>query len=93
MEHVAHIMECAREEIFIGGWFITAELFMKRPIRGGDDDPWQLMHILKRKADEGVHVFVLFYKDFEKVSDNGSSWAHRVFQQLSPKIHVRLKIC
>jgi len=86
-EHLAHVLECAREEIMIGGWFITAELFLKRPARG-PDDPWQLLNLLRRKADQGVHVFVLFYKDFEQVSDNGSAWAHRLLRQLSPRIHV-----
>lgn len=86
-EHVAHVMECAREEIFIGGWFITAELFMKRPVKGSQD-PWQLANVLKRKAEQGVRIFVLFYKEFEKVSDNGSAWASRVLDLLHPRIHV-----
>lgn len=45
MEHAANMMELAREEIFIAGWWLSPEIFMKRPPVEGNR--WRLDEILK----------------------------------------------
>lgn len=45
MEHAANMMELAREEIFIAGWWLSPEIFMKRPAVEGNR--WRLDEILK----------------------------------------------
>lgn len=45
MEHAANMMELAREEIFIAGWWLSPEIFMKRPAVEGSR--WRLDEILK----------------------------------------------
>ncbi len=47
MAAVADAMEAARYEIFIADWWLSPEIFMKRPSAG---DYWRLDMILKRKA-------------------------------------------
>ncbi|XP_054268857.1 phospholipase D1-like [Macrosteles quadrilineatus] len=63
MSAVADAMERAREEIFIADWWLSPEIYMKRPAIEGDY--WRLDKILQRKASQGVKVFVLLYKEVE----------------------------
>ncbi|XP_050341987.1 phospholipase D2 isoform X2 [Nymphalis io] len=60
---VADAMELAKEEIFIADWWLSPEIYMKRPALNGDY--WRLDTILKRKAAQGVKVFVMLYKEVE----------------------------
>ncbi|GFS13250.1 phospholipase D1 [Elysia marginata] len=62
-EAVADALEKAREEIYITDWWLSPEIYLKRPIVDGDK--WRLDVILKRKAEQGVKVFVLLYKEIE----------------------------
>ncbi|XP_073981398.1 phospholipase D isoform X2 [Rhodnius prolixus] len=63
MSAVAVALEQATQEIFIADWWLSPEIHMKRPALEGDY--WRLDTILKRKADQGVKVFVLLYKEVE----------------------------
>lgn len=45
MEHAANMMELAREEIFIADWWLSPEIYMKRPLVEGNR--WRLDEILK----------------------------------------------
>ncbi|XP_052738027.1 phospholipase D2 isoform X2 [Bicyclus anynana] len=60
---VADAMELAREEIFIADWWLSPEIYMKRPALNGDY--WRLDTILKRKAAQGVKVSIMLYKEVE----------------------------
>ncbi|KAH9496560.1 Phospholipase D, partial [Bulinus truncatus] len=62
-EAVADALEKAKEEIYITDWWLSPEIYLKRPIVDGDH--WRLDVILKRKAQAGVKVFVLLYKEIE----------------------------
>lgn len=53
LSSVADAMELAKEEIFIADWWLSPEIYMKRPTLNGNY--WRLDNILKRKA-----VCVLF---------------------------------
>lgn len=44
---VADCMELAKEEIYITDWWLSPEIYMKRPVTG---EYWRLDQILKRKA-------------------------------------------
>lgn len=48
MSAVADALEDAKEEIFIADWWLSPEIYMKRPMPGGDY--WRLDKILQRKA-------------------------------------------
>uniref|UniRef100_A0A146LLZ0 Phospholipase n=2 Tax=Lygus hesperus TaxID=30085 RepID=A0A146LLZ0_LYGHE len=63
MSAVATALEQATQEIFIADWWLSPEIYMKRPSLKGDY--WRLDVILKRKAALGVKVFVLLYKEVE----------------------------
>ncbi|XP_063987421.1 phospholipase D2 [Diachasmimorpha longicaudata] len=63
MSAIADALESAKEEIFIADWWLSPEIYMKRPIINGDY--WRLDKILQRKAQEGIKVFVMIYKEVE----------------------------
>ncbi|XP_034170847.1 phospholipase D [Osmia lignaria lignaria] len=63
MSAVADALENAKEEIFIADWWLSPEIYMKRPAM--NSDYWRLDKILQRKAIEGVKVFIMIYKEVE----------------------------
>ncbi|GBO99754.1 Phospholipase D2 [Eumeta japonica] len=63
MSAVADALEAATEEIYITDWWLSPEIYMKRP--AVDGDYWRLDKILLRKAQEGVRIFVLLFKEVE----------------------------
>ncbi|XP_076675622.1 phospholipase D [Andrena cerasifolii] len=63
MSAVADALENAKEEIFIADWWLSPEIYMKRPAI--NSDYWRLDKILQRKALDGVKVFVMIYKEVE----------------------------
>ena len=66
MEAVAEAMENARERIFLADWQISPCIYLKRPWNGSvhvPDDYWRLDNIIKRKAQQGVRIYILLYQD------------------------------
>lgn len=63
MEHVLLGLNNAKEEIFITDWWLCPELFLKRP---SDDLQYRLDKILLKKANEGVKVYVMLFKEVRK---------------------------
>lgn len=52
MSAIADALENAKEEIFIADWWLSPEIYLKRPASG---DYWRLDKVLERKA---VSVFI-----------------------------------
>ncbi|XP_077999833.1 phospholipase D1-like [Glandiceps talaboti] len=83
---VADALETAKEEIFITDWWLSPEIYMKRPVTEGH--MWRLDQILKRKAESGVKVFVLLYKEVEMALGLKSSYSKHTLMRLHPNIMV-----
>ncbi|GMR36690.1 hypothetical protein PMAYCL1PPCAC_06885, partial [Pristionchus mayeri] len=86
MSQAADMMELAREEIFIADWWLSPEIYMKRPATEGTK--WRLDQILKRKAEQGVKIFVLMYKEMEMALGLNSIYTKKTLQALHPNIKV-----
>ncbi|XP_060949464.1 phospholipase D1 [Limanda limanda] len=86
MEDVADALEEAKEEIFITDWWLSPEIFLKRPVVEGNR--WRLDFILKRKAQQGVKVFVMLYKEVELALGINSGYSKRTLRHLHPNIKV-----
>uniref|UniRef100_A0A8C5NF27 Phospholipase n=1 Tax=Gouania willdenowi TaxID=441366 RepID=A0A8C5NF27_GOUWI len=84
MEDVADALEEAKEEIFITDWWLSPEIFLKRPVVEGNR--WRLDCILKRKA--GVRIFVMLYKEVELALGINSGYSKRTLMHLHPNIKV-----
>ncbi|XP_067157721.1 phospholipase D1 isoform X3 [Apteryx mantelli] len=85
-EDVANAMEAAKEEIFITDWWLSPEIFMKRPVVEGNR--WRLDCILKRKAQQGVRIFVMLYKEVELALGINSGYSKRTLMHLHPNVKV-----
>ncbi|KAM6912956.1 phospholipase D1a [Xenentodon cancila] len=86
MEDVADALEEAKEEIFITDWWLSPEIFLKRPVVEGNR--WRLDFILKRKAQQGVRIFVMLYKEVELALGINSGYSKRTLMHLHPNIKV-----
>ncbi|XP_012275763.1 phospholipase D2 isoform X2 [Orussus abietinus] len=87
MSAVADALENAKEEIFIADWWLSPEIYMKRPVT--DSDYWRLDKILQRKAMAGVKVFVMIYKEVELALGINSFYSK---QQLVEKCPENIKV-
>ncbi|XP_030843642.1 phospholipase D1 [Strongylocentrotus purpuratus] len=85
-ESIADALETAKQQIFILDWCLNLQIFLKRPPQ--QDNRWRLDCILKRKADEGVKVFVLLYKEVEIALNLGSLHTKQTLLALHPNIKV-----
>ncbi|XP_070538246.1 phospholipase D1-like isoform X2 [Ptychodera flava] len=83
---VADSLESAKEEIFITDWWLSPEIYMKRPVTEGNK--WRLDQILRRKAESGVKIFVLLYKEVEMALGLKSSYSKLTLRKLHPSIKV-----
>ncbi|XP_063772323.1 phospholipase D1 isoform X2 [Pseudophryne corroboree] len=83
---VADAMEAAKEEIFITDWWLSPEIFLKRPVVEGNR--WRLDCILKRKAQQGVKIFVMLYKEVELALGINSEYSKRTLLRIHPNIKV-----
>lgn len=58
---VSEALDNAKETIYIAGWWISPELFLRRPpLR---NQKWRLDQVLKRRAEAGVQIYVIVYKE------------------------------
>ncbi|XP_077017157.1 phospholipase D1 isoform X3 [Tamandua tetradactyla] len=85
-EDVADALEEAQEEIFITDWWLSPEIFLKRPVVEGNR--WRLDCILKRKAQQGVRIFIMLYKEVELALGINSGYSKKTLMRLHPHIKV-----
>lgn len=86
MESIADSIESAEQEIFITGFFLSPEIYLKRPVVVGDK--WRLDKLLQRKAEEGVKIYVLIYKEIEITLPINSAYSKRILSLSHKNIKV-----
>ena len=64
MSAVADSIEAAQVEIFITDWQMSPHLIMKRLDPTVTDSHWRLDEMLRRKARQGVKIYILLYWDY-----------------------------
>ncbi|KAG9077310.1 hypothetical protein FRC06_008986, partial [Ceratobasidium sp. 370] len=67
---MSEILESAQECIFILDWWLSPELYLRRPPT--DNYEWRLDRLLRRKAQEGVKVYVIVYKEAKETMNISS---------------------
>ncbi|KAF7837786.1 phospholipase D zeta 1 isoform X1 [Senna tora] len=58
---ISSSIENAKSEIFICGWWLCPELYMRRPFHSHASS--RLDNLLEAKAKQGVQIFILLYKE------------------------------
>ncbi|KAK9753640.1 PX domain [Popillia japonica] len=86
MSAVADAINAAKEEIFIADWWLSPEIYLKRP--AVDGDYWRLDKLLRRKAEEGVRIFILLYKEFEMALGLNSFYSKQALTSAHENIKV-----
>ncbi|CAJ2502101.1 Uu.00g049540.m01.CDS01 [Anthostomella pinea] len=80
---VSVALEQAKETIYIEDWWLSPELFMRRPPYFNQD--FRLDRILKRRAEAGVKIYVIVYREVEAAITCNSAHTKHALQSLCPE--------
>jgi phospholipase D1/2 len=80
---VSVALEQAQESIYIEDWWLSPELFLRRPPAHAQE--FRLDQILKRRAEAGVKIFVVVYKEVEAALTCNSEHTKHALQALCPE--------
>ncbi|KAG8946540.1 hypothetical protein FRC04_011598 [Tulasnella sp. 424] len=83
---VSEILDSAKECIFILDWWLSPELYLRRP--PADFPQFRLDRLLKRKAEQGVKVYICVYKEITQTMNMSSNHTKEALQALHPNIKV-----
>ncbi|KAL8490601.1 hypothetical protein ACS0TY_022561 [Phlomoides rotata] len=83
---IALAIEEAKSEIFICGWWVCPELFLRRPFR--DHASARLDSLLESKAKHGVQVYILLYKEVALALKINSVYSKRRLLGIHENIRV-----
>lgn len=76
----------AEDVIYIHDWWLSPELYMRRPVNGNQE--FRIDRILKRKAEKGIKVFIVVYRNVGTTVGTDSSWTKHSMLNLHPNIHL-----
>lgn len=84
---VSRAISMAQDVIYIHDWWLSPELYMRRP--AVISEKWRLDRLLKRKAQEGVKIFVIVYRNVEQAIPIDSEYTKYALHSLHPNILVQ----
>ena len=80
---VSVALERAKETIYIADWWISPELFLRRPPAFNQE--WRLDQTLKRAAERGVKIYVIVYKEVAQALTCNSAHTKHALEGLCPE--------
>lgn len=80
---VSEALEKAKEVIYIEDWWLSPELFLRRPPYYNQE--WRLDQVLKRRAEAGVKIYVVVYREVEAALTCNSEHTKHALQALCPE--------
>lgn len=84
---VSSALEMAKDVIFIHDWWLSPELYLRRPANGNQQ--WRIDRILQRKAQQGVKIFVIIYRNVGTTVATDSLYTkHSILSLNEENIHV-----
>ena len=87
MWNVSRAINMARDVIYIHDWWLSPELYMRRP--AAISRKWRLDRLLQRKAVEGVKIFVIVYRNINSAVPIDSSYTKFSLLDLHPNVFVQ----
>ncbi|TDL24340.1 phospholipase D/nuclease [Rickenella mellea] len=84
MYALSEMLDSAKEAIFILDWWLTPELYLRRPPAFHPE--WRLDRVLKRKAEEGVKIYVIVYKEVTQTMSMSSHHTKEALEALHTNI-------
>ncbi|OKL62359.1 hypothetical protein UA08_03055 [Talaromyces atroroseus] len=80
---VSVALDRAQETIYLADWWLSPELFMRRPPEVNQE--WRLDQILKRRAEAGVQIYVIVYKEVNQAITCNSAHTKHALRNLCPE--------
>jgi len=92
-ESVLAALESAQREILIAGWMLSPEVILQRrscrdDVLGIAEPSTSLLHVLKRKCEEGIQVRVMVYAEIPGTVPVDSAHAEAVLGNLHPNLQL-----
>ncbi|KAI8048754.1 uncharacterized protein B0P05DRAFT_500311 [Gilbertella persicaria] len=84
---VSEAIEGAKEVIFIEDWWLSPELYLRRPPKRYPE--YRIDALLKRKAEEGVMIYIVVYKEVELALTLDSAHTKKRLQEMHENIVVQ----
>lgn len=84
---VAEAILKAKDCIFIADWWLSPEIYLRRP--PSQYPEYRLDRLLLKKAEEGVDIYVLVYKEVSVSLPNDSQYTKRTLKKLHRNIKVQ----
>ncbi|TFK21685.1 phospholipase D [Coprinopsis marcescibilis] len=83
---VSEMIDNASEAIFIMDWWLTPELYLRRPAAYFPE--WRLDRLLLKKAEQGVKVHIIVYKEVTQTMNMSSKHTKNYLESLHKNISV-----
>ncbi|KAG9239623.1 phospholipase-like protein D1 [Amylocarpus encephaloides] len=87
MWNVSRAINMARDVIYIHDWWLSPQLYMRRP--AAISQKWRLDRLLQRKAREGVKIFIIIYRNVEAAIPIDSQFTKFSMLDLHPNVFVQ----
>jgi len=87
MWNVSRAISMAKDVIHIHDWWLSPELYMRRP--AAISQKWRLDRLLQRKAREGVKVFIIVYRNINSAVPIDSTYTKFSMLDLHPNVFVQ----
>ncbi|OZJ05541.1 hypothetical protein BZG36_01670 [Bifiguratus adelaidae] len=84
---VSEAILAAKSEIYIADWWLSPEIYMRRP--PAENEEFRLDRLLQRKAQEGIMIYIAIYKEMTVALANNSNHTKNYLQSLHPNILVQ----
>ncbi|KAK9288199.1 hypothetical protein L1049_016648 [Liquidambar formosana] len=85
-EAIASSIEEAKSEIFICGWWLCPELYLRRPFHAHASS--RLDFLLESKAKQGVQIYILLYKELALALKINSVYSKRKLLSIHENVRV-----
>ncbi|KAB2095330.1 hypothetical protein ES319_A01G029300v1 [Gossypium barbadense] len=83
---IASAIEDAKSEIFICGWWLCPELYLRRPFR--EQASSRLDSLLEAKAKQGVQIYILLYKELALALKINSVYSKKKLLSIHENVRV-----
>ncbi|XP_050223609.1 phospholipase D zeta 1-like [Mercurialis annua] len=85
-EAIATAIENAKSEIFITGWWLCPELYLRRPFDSHSSS--RLDSLLEVKAKQGVQIYILLYKEVAIALKINSMYSKKMLLNIHENVRV-----
>ncbi|KAK2637963.1 hypothetical protein Ddye_025758 [Dipteronia dyeriana] len=85
-EAIASSIEDAKSEIFITGWWLCPELYLRRPFENNHSS--RLDALLESKAKQGVQIYILLYKEVAIALKINSQYSMKRLRSIHENVKV-----